>query len=59
MWEIEQLKKWDSEVFINGKWIYARPLSYRKKYLSLWQRLKRAWAVFTCRADVFIWPGGQ
>lgn len=51
--------KSDSEtlVEINGQWVPARPINHR--YRSLCERFKDAWAVFTGKADVFTWPGGQ
>jgi len=60
MWTLKQLQ--DSNVpmaYINNKWIPARPLNTKKEYLSVWKRIKRAWAVFTGRADAFTWPEGQ
>ncbi len=44
---------------INGKWVPARPLNYKKGYCSLKERIKNAWLVFTCKAEAFIWPENQ
>lgn len=49
----------DSKRCIDGEWVVARPLNYTKNYLSIWERLERAWKVFTCEADVFAWPKNQ
>lgn len=38
-----------------GEWIPARPLGY----YSICHRIKCAWMVFTGKADVLRWPGGQ
>lgn len=38
-----------------GVWMPARPLGY----YSWRSRLRLAWMVFTGRADVLVWPGGQ
>lgn len=60
MWTLKQLQDPNLEqVCIRGKWIPARPLNYQKGYFPLMQRIKHAWAVFTCRAEAFIWPEGQ
>jgi len=60
MWTLTELRSSDiSMAEINGAWFPARPLNYQKPYLSFWARLKRAWLVFTCKADVFTWPAGQ
>ena len=61
MWELNNLLNHSMEnmVKINDKWTYARPLNYTKKYTSLKDRIKRAWKVFTCKADCFMWPEGQ
>ncbi len=36
-------------------WVPARPIGY----FSITNRLKYAWMVFTGKADIIIWPGGQ
>jgi hypothetical protein len=61
MWKMKELfehyNKTNAE--INGKWVPARPLNYTKEYTPLLQRIKRAWKVFICEADCFMWPEGQ
>jgi hypothetical protein len=39
----------------DGMWIPARPLGL----YSIVNRFKLAWLVFTGKADVLVWPGGQ
>ncbi len=51
----EGLAKWDVQVEVGGRWVLARPVPYR----SLLERFRRAWWVFTYRADVLIWPGQE
>ncbi len=36
----------------DGRWGPVRPLGNN----SLWYRLKAAYRVFTCKADVLVWP---
>lgn len=36
-----------------GKWVPARPLAF----MSVGQRVKATWLVWTGRADALIWPG--
>ena len=61
IWELEKLIQSSKEVtFCNPgekEWYPARPLNYQ--YRSFWQRIKEAWAVFTGRAEAFVWPRGQ
>lgn len=38
-----------------GEWVPARSVGY----FSLRHRIKCAWMVFTGKADVLLWPGGQ
>jgi hypothetical protein len=63
MWKLEELQSNEFSPMplaeINGKWVLARPLNYRKQYTSFLDRIKRAWKVFTCEADCFMWPEGQ
>jgi len=40
---------------IDGKWVPVRPLGQH----SFLNRISLAWQVFTGRADVLRWPGGQ
>jgi len=60
MWTLEKLQEKDiPQTNINGRWVPARPMNFTKGHTSYAQRLKRAWAVFTCKADAFVWPEGQ
>ena len=60
MWTLKQLQDTErSQTEINGKWVPARPLNYKRKYMSLGDRIRHAWAVFTCKAEAFTWPEGQ
>ena len=60
MWTLERLQDKDvPQVCINGNWVPARPLNYTKKCLTFKERFKRAWLVFTCKADCFVWPENQ
>ena len=40
---------------INGKWLPTRALGLD----AVPNRIRAAWLVFTGKADVVIWPGGQ
>jgi hypothetical protein len=42
---------------VGDKWVPSRPINW--KYRSLSEKIREAWAVFTGRADCFIWPEGQ
>ncbi len=62
MWKLEDLMHFTGEVHTcskDGNYMPARPLNGTRAYASLWSRLRDAWAVFTCRAEAFTWPGGQ
>jgi len=61
MWTLKNLIKHATinEAEINGHWVPARPLNYQRGYTGIGERLSRAWAVFTCKADAFMWPEGQ
>jgi len=60
MWTLEQLQDaGENKVCIDGKFVPARPENYKNRYLTVRKRIKRAWAVFTGKADTFVWPGGQ
>jgi hypothetical protein len=41
----------------DGRWVMARPMGWSG--LCLRMRLRAAWLVFTGRADVLMWEGGQ
>jgi len=60
MWTLKQLQYPNIPMAnINDKWVAARPLNYQRKYMSFWNRIRNAWAVFTCKAEAFSWPEGQ
>jgi hypothetical protein len=60
MWKLVDLQyKNLPQTCINGKWIPARPLNYRRKFMPFIDRIKYAWMVFTCKAEAFTWPGEQ
>jgi len=59
MWTLDELRKPVTEAQINGRWVPARPLNYKKKYMSFRKRIRHAWEVFMCRAEAFTWPEGQ
>lgn len=56
-WRLDDLTRFSTEnlTHVGDAWIPARPVECR----SLFQRIREAWAVFTGRADSFIWPGDQ
>lgn len=56
MYDADDLKDiHDFKVCINGVWSASRPENYKKRYLNIWQRIKRSWLVFIGRADCFMW----
>lgn len=57
LWHLEDLLKQSTTVSreVDGKYIPARPLGF----MSLGNRIRLAWMVFTGKADAVIWPGGQ
>lgn len=60
MWTLEQLREKDIPMAcIDNRWVPSRPENYKKKNMTLLQRFKNAYAVFTGRAEAFIWPCGQ
>ncbi len=60
MWELKELRSPDMPLTrINDKWVWARPLNFTKKYMPFCRRIKDAYAVFSCKAEAFIWPGNQ
>ena len=60
MWNLDELIRDDRpQACINGKWVPVRPLNYQRKYMSLRDRFRHAWAVFMCRAEAFTWPENQ
>lgn len=56
MWTLKELIRNCNETHrcINAKWVPARPETYR--HLTIRQRFRHAWMVFTGRAEAFIWP---
>lgn len=60
MWTLEQLQGVaETQTYINGRWVPARPENYKKTSMPLLRRLKHAWMVFVGRAEAFTWPEGQ
>jgi len=57
VYNLSDLAKHTVSTEVNGKWVPARPINY--KYRSFMEKLKEAWAVFTGKADAFMWPEGQ
>lgn len=53
--EISSVRSGSSLVFINGKWVHARPIGH----FSLANRIQLAWMVFTGKADALVWPEDQ
>lgn len=53
--EVAQHVKETAKEISPGKWVPCRTLGYQG--LCLFMRLKRAWMVFTGKADVLIWEG--
>jgi len=55
MWKLKQLIRYCHEgpkAEINGLWVPAKPLEYP----TLRERVRRALAVFTGKAEAFTWP---
>jgi hypothetical protein len=50
-----ELKNWDCQAHISGKWVIARPLGDP----SFFSRLRLAWLVFIGKADALVWPENQ
>lgn len=50
-----QADAYNNQALINGRWVPARPLGF----MSIWERFRCAWIVFTGKGDVLIWPEGQ
>lgn len=63
MWTMQRLVDYatrnGSNAKINGRWVWARPENGKRQYATLRDRIKDAWAVFTCRAEAFTWPEDQ
>ena len=60
MWKLIDLQDKNlPQTCIDGKWVPARPINYRRECMSFVDRVKHAWEVFTCRAEAFIWPVDQ
>ena len=59
MWTLENINKHQNENLgeFNGKWVPARPINY--KHRTFKEKFAEAMAVFTGKADCFIWPEGQ
>lgn len=59
MWRLEDLLKWSNTANINERWVPARPLNFKPKYCSLWNRIKCAWQVVLGKTETFVWPENQ
>ena len=46
-----------AQAHINGRWVPARSENW--KFRTLRERFREAKAVFTGKADCFMWPEGQ
>lgn len=59
IWTLNDLFRSATEVQYEKKekWYPARPENW--KYRSFWQKCKEAWAVFTGKAEAFVWPENQ
>jgi len=59
LYTLKELQDFKCSVYteINGKWVPARPVNW--KYRSIPEKIKEALAVFTGKADAFVWPEGQ
>jgi len=58
MWNLRDLVKHSNQnqAQINDKWVPARPVSGTRTVMA---RIREALAVFTGKADCFMWPEGQ
>lgn len=57
MWKLEGLRSQNMTMtLINGEWVPKRPLNGRKEYMSIRERIRDAWLVFSGRAEAFMWP---
>lgn len=54
VFRVMEIKNWDIEKEIDGKWIPARPLPYFGIY-GLKMRIRNAWGVFSGRYDALDW----
>lgn len=58
IWKLKDLQFSDADqTFLNGKWVPARPMNWMHRPLIV--KFKEAWAVFTGKAEAFVWPEGQ
>jgi hypothetical protein len=56
MHKLSDLRKNDIPMtFIKEAWVPKRPENGKKGFAKLKDRIKDAWAVFTCRAEAFMW----
>jgi hypothetical protein len=56
MYIADDIKNWDSQAEINGKWVLARPLPYYG-FVGLVMRISDAYKVLTGKADAVRWIG--
>lgn len=60
MWNIKDLRDpYISLTSIDGVYVPARPLNYRKEYCSFFKRLYFACQVLNGTAETFVWDEGQ
>ena len=59
MWTLKSLMEHvnSNSAEINGKWVPARPINWTCRTFK--ERIKEAYAVFTGKAEPFVWPEGQ
>ena len=56
MYIADDIKNWNSQAEINGKWVLARPLPYYG-FVGLVMRISDAYRVLTGKADAVRWIG--
>jgi len=58
VYSADRIKNWNVQSKSeHGGWFAARPMSWPG--INLKRRLSAAWMVFTGKADVLIWHGGE
>ena len=51
-----EIKKWDVDTEVNGRWVPVRPEPANLLY-HWWNRCSKAWDVLVGKADVLYWEG--
>ena len=59
MWKLEELQNDQCYANINGKWVPARPLNYKREWCGLFRRVCYAWMVLIGKHETFEWPENQ